>query len=270
MGRTSGRDRGPYSEYLTFAVELAHGAGQLTRALFGQKLQIERKSDNSPVTRADREAELYLRARIAERYPLHAIVGEEFGRQTADSPMGALCWYLDPIDGTEAFVHGIPLYTVLIALVEGDEPRVGVIHNPILEETVCAAAGGGCYYNNEPCHVSDCRQIERARLMVSDMAELARRRPDLMRSVIPLVGIGRTWADAFGYLLVASGRVDIMLDPIMSPWDIAPLYPIIEEAGGAICDFAGRRSPLGDSVLACAPALFDRLKATIAISEKAE
>ena len=217
---------------------------------------MEYKADSSPVTEADRETERLLRHRIAETYPDHDIAGEEFG---LPEHRGEWTWVLDPIDGTKSFVHGIPLYTVLVALLHHDEPVVGVIHNPVLEETVSAATGAGCLFNGRPTSVRRCESLEQAEVCTSDFLDLARSAPTLHRRLSERSSFGRTWADAYGYLLLATGRIDIMLDPKMAIWDIAPLYPVVEEAGGHISNLTGERDPLGANALAAVPGLHEKL-----------
>ncbi len=210
------------------------------------------------MTRADRETEQLLRTRIAEQYPDHSIAGEEFG---LPERRGTWTWVLDPIDGTQSFIHGIPLYTVLVALLHDDEPVVGVIHNPVLEETVSAAVGAGCTYNGVTCSVRPCESLAAAEVCTSDFIALARDAAGVHGRIVESSSFGRTWADAYGYLLLATGRMDVMVDPKMAIWDIAPLYPIVEEAGGKITDIAGRRRPLGDSAVAAHPTVHEALTA---------
>jgi histidinol phosphatase-like enzyme (inositol monophosphatase family) len=238
------------TEYRSFAEDIAREGGRLTLSYFRRGIAVEYKSDRSPVTEADRETERLLRARIAKRYPQHSVAGEELGMPES---RGEWTWVIDPIDGTKSFVHGIPLYTVLVALLHNDEPVLGVIHNPVLEETVSAAVGAGCSYNGGPCSVRSCDSLETAEVCTSDFIALARDAADVHGRIVASSSFGRTWADAYGYLLLATGRMDVMVDPKMAIWDIAPLYPIVEEAGGVITDIAGRRDPLGGSALAAAP-----------------
>jgi histidinol phosphatase-like enzyme (inositol monophosphatase family) len=222
------------AEYLAFASELAVEAGEITLKYFRTDLAVESKSDDSPVTVADRETEHFLRDAIAAKFPDHGILGEEHGEINAGARWR---WVLDPIDGTQAFIHGVPLYTTLIALECSGEQVLGVIHCPPLAETVAAAVGYGCTLNGAPCRVSDVEDIAQARLNVTDYADLTRRHPAFAAALLGKVRMARGWADAYSYLLVATGRAEIGLDPVMSLWDIAPLKPIIEEAGGKFTDF---------------------------------
>lgn len=225
------------AEYLEFARELAREAGQVTLKYFRKNVHIESKSDESPVTIADRETEQFIRAAIRQRYPEHGILGEEFGEENPGSPFR---WIIDPIDGTRSFIHGVPLYTVLLALEHEGDSCLGVIHNPPLDETVAAAVGLGCTYNGAPCHVTKTSDLSKAYVHVTDYAELARLRPQFTQGLLRSAGFGRSWADAYGYLLVATGRADVMLDPVMSLWDSAALKPVIEEAGGRFTDLSGK------------------------------
>lgn len=236
-------------EYRAFAVELAQEAGELTLRYFRSDLEVDRKEDDSPVTVADRETEAHIRRRISQHFPDHTVIGEESGQELRDSRYS---WIIDPIDGTKAFIHGVPFFTVLIAFAIDEKPVVGVIHAPALEETVSAAAGGGLHYNRGPGGVSGVRSLAEARLNATDFADLFDRYPAGCSDLLSQVKAARTWADAYGYLMLATGRADLMLDPIMSLWDIAPLYPILDEAGAAWCDFQGRRDTPGQSIIAAA------------------
>ena len=243
-------------EYLSFASEVAGEAGRLTLEYFLGSISVESKSDATPVTETDRLAEALIRSRIEERYPEHSILGEEAGEKVAES---SLQWIIDPIDGTQSFIRGVPLYTVLIALVDKDEPCLGIIHNPPLKETVAGATGLGCFYNGEPCQVSSTANLSEAWVQVTDYAELTRRRPKFAKRLLEESFSCRTWGDAYGYMLVATGRVDVMIDPIMKVWDIAPLKPIITEAGGIFTDLDGNPVAMGESSIACNRALHDEV-----------
>ncbi len=232
----------------TFAEEIAWEAGRVTLQYFKQEFTVEHKADKSPVTEADREAETVLRDRILSRYPNHAVLGEELGESgTAGSPF---TWVLDPIDGTKSFVKGVPLYCVLIALLHQQQPILGVIHNPALDETVSAATGLGCTFQGNPARVSTVHSLSEAWVMLTDPADMARVQPDFGRRLYQTAGHVRTWADAYGYLMVATGRAEVMLDPVMNLWDIAPLKPVIEEAGGRFTDINGNDNATGTSALA--------------------
>ena len=145
--------------YLEFAVETAHEAGRLTLGYFRTgAARPELKDDDTPVTVADREAERLMRARISERYPGHAVVGEEYGEEGG---AGGLRWILDPIDGTKAFVRGVPLYGVLVALEIEGSCEVGVAYFPALDEMLCAATGEGCHLNGRRVRVAQTETLKR-------------------------------------------------------------------------------------------------------------
>jgi histidinol phosphatase-like enzyme (inositol monophosphatase family) len=246
----SAESRDPLQERLDWAVEIARQAGQLTLEYFRRpSLQVERKADDSPVTVADREAEGLLRRRIAERFAGDGILGEELGVQAGGS---GYQWVLDPIDGTKSFIHGVPLYTTLVAVLEGETPCIGVIHAPALGETVYAAAGRGCWYVSgghsaippQRAGVSEVARLREGLLLTSEIASFAdERQPDALDVYLDLqrsARLARTWGDGYGYLMVATGRAEVMIDPAMKLWDAAPLQTIIEEAGGRFTDWQGR------------------------------
>jgi histidinol-phosphatase len=231
----------------SFAEDVAVEAGKVTLKYFQKNIEIDKKEDGTPVTTADRKAEEYIRARIVAEFPSHSILGEEEGESPGKSTYR---WIIDPIDGTQSFIRGIPLYTVLLALEYEGEPQVGVIHVPPLGETVSAANGVGAFYNGTPCQVSTTEHLADAWVQVTDYAELSRWRPEFAKRLLTESYSCRAWGDAYGYLLVATGRADVMIDPIMNIWDIAPLKPIITEAGGVFTDLDGIDNAMGTSALA--------------------
>ncbi len=235
------------AERLRFAVEIAGEAGDVTLRYFRrQDLLIETKADQSPVTIADRSAEELLRRRIDEQFSRDAIIGEEFGERTGQS---GFQWVLDPIDGTKSFIHGVPLYTTLVAVLQNGDPQLGVIHTPALGETVYAALGGGCWHlrkaQAEPqqARVSTVASLSEGLLLTSEIEGFREhQRHDALELFMRLqqtARLARTWGDGYGYLMVATGRAEVMIDPIMNLWDAAPLLPIIEEAGGHFSDWNG-------------------------------
>jgi histidinol-phosphatase len=233
-------------DLLRAAVAFATEAGRIASGYFRRTIDIERKTDNSPVTVADREAEQAIRGRIREHFPDHGILGEEFEPVRGD---GDLTWVIDPIDGTQSFIAGVPLYGVLVAVVHGavatEEPVsaersvVGVVHLPGVGETLAAGRGLGCTLNGRTCRVSSTASLGEARVVCSDFLDLARREPALHAGLTRSAPFGRTWGDAFGYRAVATGMADCMIDPVVSIWDIAPMPVIIEEAGGRFSSLNG-------------------------------
>jgi histidinol phosphatase-like enzyme (inositol monophosphatase family) len=239
---------------LDFAVDLARGAGEITLHHFRNPPAAELKADGSFVTAADREAESYLRRRILEQLPDDAIFGEEEGARAGTSSRR---WIIDPIDGTYAFVHGVPIYGVLIGLEINDEPSAGVINLPALGEIVYAARGLGCFRNGEPARVSEVSSLKDALLLSTDFGLCERY--GFKEAADELQGRAhsrRTWGDCYGHALVATGRADVMLDPVMNLWDCAALLPIIEEAGGTFTDWRGRRTIDGGNAVSTNGALF--------------
>jgi len=245
-----------------FAVELARGAGEITLKYFRRQPETSTKADGSYVTIADREAEAYLRRQIAERFPDDGILGEEEGERAGRRGRR---WIVDPIDGTFAFVHGVPFYGVLIALEIDKELTVGAINMPALNEMVSAASGCGCYFNGEPARVSSTRRLEDALLLATDFVAWERYGfGGAAERLQARAKSSRTWGDCYGYVLVATGRADVMLDPVMNLWDCAALLPIMEEAGGTFTDWSGVRTAAGGNSIATNGLLFNEVLTLIA------
>lgn len=240
------------SPFRTFAAQLAAESGAFIRPHFGNlALPIETKADASPVTLADRGAEELLRRRIAEKFPAHGIIGEEFGSDRADAEF---VWVLDPIDGTKSFISGVPLFATLIALLYKGQPVLGVIHQPVLNQLVIGD-NATTTLNGKTVRCRTTTRIEDATLLTSDPLNPARYQPasaSRYDALLQRAKLVRTWGDAYGYLLVATGWADVMLDPIMNPWDIAALIPVIRGAGGVISDWNGGSPYPAESTLACA------------------
>jgi histidinol-phosphatase len=227
--------------YLEFAVQCAYEAGRLTLGYFGtEAARPEFKSDDTPVTVADREAEQLIREKIEERYPNHAVLGEEFGETR--SPDSDHLWILDPIDGTKSFVRGVPLYGVLIGLEIDGVCEVGAAYFPALDEMVCAATGEGCYLNGRKAHVSTRTLAQGIACFTGATSFAEHGRAAAWERVLSAAGSARGWSDAYGHALVATGRAEIMLDPIMNPWDCGPFPPILREAGGFFGDWSGNET----------------------------
>jgi myo-inositol-1(or 4)-monophosphatase len=244
--------------YLDFAVETAHLAGRLTLGYYQTDVRPDMKADDTPVTVADRQAETLIRQRIAERYPNHAIVGEEHGVEGRESASHR--WYIDPIDGTKSFVRGVPLYAVLIGLEIGGAVEVGVAYFPALDEMLAAATGEGCWWNGRSAHVSDVDSLDRAWVAHADAASFAAQgRAEAWARLQRTPYYRAGWCDAYGYLLVATGRAELMLDPIMSPWDCGPFPPILQEAGGYFGDWAGNITIHGLEAMATTQALLPQV-----------
>lgn len=273
-----------WREELTEAIEVAEAGGAVTLQYFRAGTAVERKADRSPVTVADRECERVMRSMLAERFPDDGVLGEEAGE---DEGTSGRRWILDPIDGTRSFIHGVPLYGVMVALeVDGQVP-VGVLHFPALGETVAAARGLGCTWNGEPCRVSERADLATALVVTSGDARLLDpanpRSPmsptspsdDDERALAARVsalgrlagqcGTFRTWGDCYGYALVASGRAEAMLDPVLNIWDAAAVRPVIEEAGGVFTDWSGQPGHTSGHVIATNAALADQVREIVEV-----
>jgi histidinol-phosphatase len=247
--------------YLDFAVETAYLAGRLTLGYYqrGQRaLGAEFKADHSPVTVADRKGEELIRDRIEGRYPGHAIVGEEFG--STGSQGASHRWFIDPIDGTKAFARGVPLYAVLIGLEIEGQVRAGAAYYPALDEMLAGATGLGAWWNGRRAHVSEVQRLDEAYVAFTDVAGFAAHGRARAWDRLQAAGYHRVgWSDAYGYLLVATGRVELMLDPAMNAWDCGPFPPILEEAGGYFGDWQGNPTIYAGEALATTQALLPQV-----------
>jgi len=240
--------------YLDLASEAAYEAGRLTLGYFRtEAARPEFKEDETPVTVADREAERLVRQRISGRYPGHAVVGEEFGTEGSSED---LRWIVDPIDGTKAFVRGVPLYAVLIGLEIEGVCEVGAAYFPALDEMVCAASGEGCFSNGRSVRVSGTKRLGDGIVCFTDAKGFDKygRGAEWLR-VLSAAGDARGWSDAYGHALVATGKADLMLDPALNPWDAAPFPPILREAGGVFCDWSGDETIYAHEGISTTPAL---------------
>jgi histidinol-phosphatase len=252
---------GEMNELLDFSVSLAREAGEITLRYFRREFETRLKGKDNFVTQADIEAEEFLRRRIAEEFPGDAIIGEEGGESAGSTGRR---WIIDPIDGTYSFVHGVPFYGVLLGVEIEGEPSVGVINTPALGEVVCAARGLGCFWNGARARVSQTAALEDALLLSTDFGTCERygfgpAADELQRRA----AMRRTWGDCYGYVLVATGRADVMLDPAMNVWDCAALLPVLEEAGGTFTDWRGQRTIHSGNAVATNGILFDEVMRVI-------
>jgi histidinol phosphatase-like enzyme (inositol monophosphatase family) len=216
------------------AVEWTRAAGELTLGWFNHtELSIDAKGDGSPVTQADRAAERLLRELIEAEFPDDSIHGEEEDDKVGTSGRR---WVIDPIDGTKAFTHGVATYSNLLYMEDEHGGAVGVVNLPALNETVAAGRDLGCFFDGAPCRVSTHDTMKGAYLS-STAFELWT--PELFGRVTDAGMEVRTWGDAYGYALVASGRVEAMTDPILAWWDLAAMTVIIPEAGGVLTTWDG-------------------------------
>jgi myo-inositol-1(or 4)-monophosphatase len=249
--------------FLDFAVETAYLAGRETLGLFQTGVETDFKMDNTPVTEADRRSELLIRERIEGLFPKHGVLGEEYGETGSGASHR---WIVDPIDGTKAFSRGVPLYAVLIGLEIEGIIEVGVAHFPGLAETVYAASGTGCFWNGRRCQVANTTSLDRSYLTCTDpsFTEFARYgKGEAFARLQEAVYHRAGWSDAYGHALVATGRVEVMLDPVLEPWDAAPFPVILREAGGYFGDWAGTETIYGREGMSTTRVLLEEVLETI-------
>ncbi|HEY2976047.1 MAG TPA: inositol monophosphatase family protein [Pyrinomonadaceae bacterium] len=254
-------DTNELKQLLDFTVRVGREAGEITHRYFKGSYIAEYKADLSLVTVADREAERHIREAIRRAFPDDGILGEEEAEKLGSSSRR---WIIDPVDGTFSFVHGVPLYAVLIGLEVDGESVLGVVNLPAVNELIYAARGFGCFWNGEPAHVSATPSLSDALLLSTDFGTcdqhgFGQAAEALQRQVTAR----RTWGDAYGHVLVATGRAEVMLDPIMNVWDCGALLPILEEAGGTFTDWHGRRSIHSGHAISTNRILFETVMETV-------
>jgi histidinol phosphatase-like enzyme (inositol monophosphatase family) len=233
--------------WIALTRELALASGELILKHYGTALDVQAKADRTPVTIADRQAEALLRRMIRERCPEHAVLGEEEG--LSGPPDAEYRWVLDPIDGTKAFIHRVPLFGTLIALLHRGRPVIGAIHLCALGELMIGAAGRPTEVNGKPVRVSRTDRLDQATVLYTDSRNWAGNGVDFQR-MQERAFLVRGWGDCFGHFQVAAGRADAMIDPILAIWDVAALKPCVEGAGGTLTSTRGQSgSEVGDSAV---------------------
>lgn len=242
-----------------FAESLADAARRIVPTYFRKPLTVDIKADDSPVTLADREIERVLREMIAATYPDHGIFGEEQGVEGIDRRH---VWVIDPIDGTKSFISGFPLFGTLIALLQDGVPVLGVVEASAMVERWVGIAGVGSWLNGTPCHTSDRKHLDMARLYATSPEQFSgddRARFDLVSSKAALRRFG---GDCYAYALVASGHIDAVVETGLKPYDYLPLAPVIQAAGGVMTDWQGAPLSLrsdGHVVAAATPELHSEI-----------
>ena len=251
-----------YAEDLRLAHVLADGVDSMALERFrAQDLHVTAKADLTPVTDVDRAIEEALRSTLARIRPRDALLGEEFG----ESGHGARRWVIDPIDGTKNFVRGVPVWAVLIALMDGEDPVVGLVAAPGLQRRWWAAKGGGAWTGRSlsaatRCEVSTVRAMRDAFLSYSSLGGWADRyRLENFLQLTRAVARTRAFGDFWSYMLVAQGAVDIACEPAVSLWDLAAPSVIVTEAGGRFTDLSGVDGPAGGSAVATNGPLHDEV-----------
>jgi histidinol phosphatase-like enzyme (inositol monophosphatase family) len=241
------------SIYLQAVAEVARLAGDIANQHYRKRVPVETKVDGTPVTAADRSAEEAARQWIERRFPDDGILGEEFPivREGARRT-----WIVDPIDGTKTFIRDVPLWGSLVAVMEDKQVIAGAAYFPAVSETISAAVDCGCWWNDSRARVSSIDDLAKATILTSaspfsDNESITERWRELEATAL----VSRTWGDCFGYLMVATGRAEVMADPVLSLWDVAAFLPIISEAGGALTDFTGVETAFGGNAIATNKAL---------------
>ena len=234
-------------ELKKFCKHLSDESGKIIRSYFRSGVQIETKSDESPVTIADKSAEEKMRELIMKEYPEHGILGEEFGKHNEGAEYQ---WILDPIDGTKSFISGTVTFGTLIALMKNGDPVLGVINQPILGEFLIGD-NNTAELNDVRVQSRECSDLSKATLLTTDHLNIEEFQDlDKFETLMRKVKMYRQWGDCYGYYLVATGFADIMIDPIMSVWDSMALIPVIRGAGGEITDYHGNDPVKGSSIIA--------------------
>jgi myo-inositol-1(or 4)-monophosphatase len=255
-------ERAERDEFLPFVHELAAISSALIKGYYLQGTAIERKSDNTPVTAADRRAEEVMRQLIAHRYPDHGILGEEFGEQR---PQARYRWVLDPIDGTKAFVSNCFIFGTLISLTRDGRPILGAIAHPLTGHVLVGEGGGPTLLQGRPVRVRECTRIEDATVLTTDHWQMVDHPGGTaFEALTRRALLYRSWGDCHGYFQVATGGADVMLDAVLKPWDILALVPVIEGAGGRVTSIAGTDPLQASDLLACGPTLHAQLVALLA------
>jgi myo-inositol-1(or 4)-monophosphatase len=244
--------------YLDFTTDIAYRAGRITLGYFNAGVRPDYKADDTPVTAADRAAETFIRGEIEKAYPGHAILGEEFGESAGQ--VNTYRWIIDPIDGTKSFMRGVPLYGVLIGLEIEGVVRVGAAYFPGTDEMLSAAEGEGTWWNGRRAHVSTESSMQRAWVCFTNVRNMGKfGRGEAWERINASAYVSRGWSDAYGYLAVATGRAEAMLDPVMKVWDCGPFPVIFKEAGGYFGSWDGHEGHLHNEALACNSALLPEI-----------
>lgn len=242
------------AQRLDFALAASREAARLILGYYRTPdLVVDQKRDRSPVTAADRGAEELLRQRIAERFPDDGLFGEEFGETPGRNPVR---WVLDPVDGTKAFIHGVPLFGTLIGLEADGQLLAGVCRFPALNEVIFGGVGQGAWWqigNETPrrAKVSSVKTLNEAMVCTTSFNNWreAGKQASFDR-INAAARETRGWSDCYGHALVITGRADVMLDPLLNPWDAAALVPILREAGGDFFDWTGQDTIHGGNGIA--------------------
>ena len=255
------------TEYEAFAIELAREAARVTLPFFRSDIGHEDKGGAAgfdPVTEADKQAEAAIRRLIAVRYPDHGVIGEEYG---ADRPEADHVWVLDPIDGTRAFISGLPLWTTLIALRQAGTPSVGVIAQPYLDEIFVGGPSGARLLRGETetlLAVRTCEKLTDAVISTTDPDIFNGAELGAWTQVRAAARLARLGCDAYAYAMVAAGKMDMVVETSLKPWDWSALVPVIQAAGGKVVNWRGASPDDNGQILAVGDArLIDQALVTL-------
>ncbi|PLS22956.1 inositol monophosphatase family protein [Neptunicoccus cionae] len=243
---------------LETATRITEQAAKVAMAHFRNSPDIETKSDQSPVTVADKETETAIRDGLARAFPQEPIYGEEFGR----SGTGADMWIVDPIDGTRSFITGLPLFGLLLGYLHSGTPQLGIIRMPALGETYTGAVGLGAMCNGVPVQSSRCESLATARLFLNEGDKLAVREPAVFSRLVQAGELRRMGADCYPHALVARGLADAVVDYDLQPYDYLPVSAVVHAAGGIMTDWEGQALTMnsdGRTLTAATPALHREL-----------
>ncbi len=250
------------NDRLEASIRITEDAATVAMSHFRSPLEIETKSDESPVTAADKATEQAIRDGIAHHFQGEAIFGEEFG-MTGD---GDDCWIVDPIDGTRSFIAGYPMFGMLLGYLSGGAAQLGVIRMPALAEVYAGAIGHGASCNGQPIHVSDCDALDTARLFINEADKLAAQEAQAFGRLTHAGQLRRMGADCYPHALVAAGYADAVVDFDLQPYDYLPVSAVVRSAGGVMTDWQGNALTMasdGRVVSAATPALHAELLALL-------
>ncbi len=245
-------------QYITFAKKMAKASAEVILSYYNSDFAVDIKEDNSPVTIADKCAEKLMRDMIIEKFPDHGIIGEEYGEYNKDAEY---TWVLDPIDGTKSFIHRVPLFGTLIALMKNNKPVLGVINLPVLKELIIGAVSRPTTFNGKEISVNSSASLKDSLLLCTDLLDVEKyQNLELFLFLTKQVKLYRSWGDCYMYSMLARGLADIAVDPVMNYWDIQALVPIIQGAGGIITDHQGNEvNEESTSIIASSPELHSQV-----------
>ncbi|SFH52330.1 inositol monophosphatase family protein [Planctomicrobium piriforme] len=260
-------DPAAVDERLRFALNASAQAERLVMSYFGDAaLQVDLKDDLTPVTAADRGAEELLRRTLLGTFPHDSVLGEEFGETKGNS---GFRWILDPVDGTKSFVHGVPLFGMLIGLQFEGENVAGICRLPAVREVIYASRGRGSWWQRGsaaavPAQVTTATSLSDSLFCYTAVDGFEQiQRSDVLQKLSQVCRLSRGWGDCYGHMLVATGRADLMIDPLLAEWDACALIPIIEEAGGIFMDWTGRSTAVGGNGISLTPQIKSELQQII-------